>query len=198
MESHDRTRQGLGYVGLSLAVLGLASVIQLIVFLASGSIALLADLIHNVGDAATALPVGLAFVLHSERAERWSGGAVVLAILVSAAVAAYTAIQRLINPQPVTHLLPLAMAGAIGFAGNWIAGIIRTRGGKRLGSAALIADGAHAGADAYASLAAVASATLVALGWQVADPVLGLALTAFILHVAWDAWGTVRRGTHQS
>jgi cation diffusion facilitator family transporter len=119
---------------------------------------------------------------------------VVLAIFVSACVAGYEAIDRLIHPQSVDHLWILAAAGAIGFAGNWIAARIRTRAGRTLDSPALIADGAHARADAYVSLAVIASAVVVALGLDVADPLIGLAITLVILRITLDSWRTVRAG----
>src|SRR5688572_22123488 len=167
-ESIKRSRAGLRAVGLALLVLGLTAVAQAIVFALSGSVALLADLIHNAGDAATAIPLGIAFALRSARAERLAGLAVVLAIFVSACVAAYEAVLRLIDPADVRHLGALAGAGAIGFVGNWIAASIRTRAGRRLSSSALTADGAHARADAYVSLAVVASAAVVAVGVPIA------------------------------
>ena len=161
-----RSRAGLRAVALALAVLALTAARQAVVFLASGSVALLADLIHNVGDAATAIPLGIAFALRSARAERWAGLAVVLAIFASACVAGFEAIHRLIEPAEVERLGALAAAGAIGFAGNWAAAGIRTRAGRRLDSPALVADGAHARADAYVSLAVIASAAAVAAEWR--------------------------------
>ena len=181
---------------LALAVLGVTAALQAVVFVASGSVALLADLVHNAGDAATAIPLGIAFALRSDRAERWAGYAVVLAIFVSACVAGYEAISRLIDPRDVEALGPLALAGAAGFAGNWVAAIIRSRAGRRLGSPALIADGAHARADAYVSLAVVASAAVVAAGLQVADPLIGLAITLVILRITWQSWRTIRADDH--
>src|SRR4051794_24436775 len=163
-DSIKRSREGVRAVAVALAVLGLTTVAQAIVFVASGSVALLADLIHNGGDALTAVPLGIAFALRSDRAERGAGLAVVLAILVSAIVAAIESIRRLVDPSPPDHLLALAVAGAVGWAGNQVAAIIRTRAGRRLHSPALVADGHHARADAYVSLAVVASAALVALG----------------------------------
>ena len=191
-DSIKRSREGLRAVGLALLVLGLTAIAQTLVFVASGSIALLADLIHNAGDAATAIPLGIAFALRSARAERIAGLFVVLAIFVSACVAGYEAVARLIDPQEVTNLVPLALAGALGFAGNWWAAMIRTRAGRRLDSAALVADGAHARADAYVSLAVVASAAAVAIGLDVADPLIGLAITLVILRITWQSWRTVR------
>jgi cation diffusion facilitator family transporter len=189
-----RSREGLVAVGWSLLVLGLTALAQTAVFVASGSIALLADLIHNFGDAATALPLAIAFALRSARAERWAGLAVVFAIFVSACVAGYESLGRLIDPREVEHLAALAAAGVFGFAGNWIAAGIRTRAGRRLNSAALVADGAHARADAYVSLAVVASAAVVALGFDIADPLIGLAITVVILRITWHSWLTVRGG----
>src|SRR3954453_1692006 len=120
-ESIKRSRAGVRAVALALLALGLTAAAQTAVFALSGSVALLADLIHNAGAAATAIPLGLAFALRSPRAERWAGLAVVLAILVSACVAGYEAIQRLIEPADVGHLGALAAAGVLGFVGNWIA-----------------------------------------------------------------------------
>lgn len=193
--SIKRSREGIRAVALALLILGITAIAQVVVFVASGSVALLADLIHNGGDAATAIPLGIAFALRSARAERWAGLAVVAAIFISACVAGFEAIDRLINPQDVTNLAALALAGAIGFAGNWIAAIVRARAGRRLDSPALIADGDHARADAYVSLAVVASAAVVALGLQIADPLIGLGITIVILRITWDSWKTVR-GTH--
>jgi cation diffusion facilitator family transporter len=194
--SIKRSREGLRAVGLSLAVLGLTALAQVVIYIASGSVALLADLIHNFGDAATAIPLGIAFLLHSERAERGAGLFVVLAIFVSACVAGYEAVARLVHPETPTHLLALAAAGLIGFGGNWLAAIIRSRAGQRLDSPALIADGNHARADAYVSLAVVASAIVVALGLPIADPLIGLGITALILKITWDSWRTVRGHGH--
>lgn len=190
-----RSREGLVAVGLSFLVLGLTAAAQLLVFVVlSDSVALLADMIHNVGDASTAIPLAVAFALRSARAERIAGLFVVLAIFVSACVAGYEAIDRLIHPQAPDHLLALAVAGAIGFAGNWVAAIIRSRAGKRLASPALVADGAHARADAYVSLAVIGSAAAVAVGLPIADPLIGLAITIVILRITWQSWNTIRAG----
>jgi cation diffusion facilitator family transporter len=192
--SIKRSRAGLVAVGWSLLVLGLTALAQTAVFVASGSVALLADLIHNFGDAATAFPLAIAFALRSARAERWAGLAVVLAIFVSACVAGYEAVLRLIDPREPEYLGALAAAGVLGFVGNWIAARIRTGAGSRLDSPALIADGNHARADAYVSLAVVASAAVVALGLDIADPLIGLAITLVILRITWHSWQTVRAG----
>jgi cation diffusion facilitator family transporter len=193
-ESIKRSRDGLRAVGLALAILATTAVVQAAIFVASGSVALLADLIHNFGDAATAVPLGIAFALRSARAERWAGLAVVLAIFVSACVAGYEAIVRLIDPREVEHLGALAAAGLTGFAGNWWAARVRTRAGRRLESPAMVADGDHARADAYVSLAVVASAAVVAIGLEIADPLIGLAITLVILRITWQSWRTVRDG----
>jgi cation diffusion facilitator family transporter len=192
--SIKRSREGVRAVVLALAILGFTTVAQAIVFALSGSVALLADLIHNGGDALTAVPLGIAFALRSERGERAAGLAVVLAILISAVVAAIEAIRRLIDPSPPDHLVALALAGAVGWAGNQLAAIVRTRAGRRLHSPALVADGHHARADAYVSLAVVGSAALVALGADIADPLIGLAVTFVILRITWQSWQTVRAG----
>jgi cation diffusion facilitator family transporter len=193
--SIKRSREGIRAVLLSLLVLGAAAAAQTLIFVMTSSVALLADLIHNYGDAATAIPLGAAFALRSERAERWAGLAVVLAIFASACVAGFEAIDRLFNPKTVDHLGALAAAGAIGFLANLIAARIRTRAGRRLDSPALIADGNHARSDAYVSLAVIASAAAVAAGIRVLDPLIGLAITAVILRITWQSWLTVH-GQH--
>jgi divalent metal cation (Fe/Co/Zn/Cd) transporter len=194
-DSIKRSRAGIRAVSLSLAVLGVAAAAQTAVFVASGSIALLADLIHNFGDALTAVPLGIAFALRSRVAERRAGLAVVAAIFASACVAGVEAIQRLIHPAAPTHLAVLAVAGAIGYAGNFLAARIRLNAGRRLDSPALLADGHHARADAYVSLAVIASAAVVALGLDIGDPLIGLGITLVILRITWQSWATVR-GTH--
>ncbi len=194
--SIKRSRAGVRAVLISLGVLGLAAVAQAIIFVLSGSVALLADLIHNFGDALTAVPLGIAFVMRSERAERTAGLFVVLAIFISACVAGVESIQRLIHPSPPTHLWALAAAGAIGYIGNFLAAKVRLGAGRRLDSPALIADGNHAAADAYVSLAVVASAIVVALGAPIADPLIGLAITLVILRITWQSWNTVRGHGH--
>jgi cation diffusion facilitator family transporter len=195
-DSIKRSRAGVRAVLISLGVLGLAAVAQTVIFAVSGSVALLADLIHNFGDALTAVPLGIAFVMRSERAERGAGLFVVAAIFISACVAGVEAISRLIHRTPPTHLWALALAGAIGYVGNFIAAQVRRRAGRRLNSPALIADGNHAAADAYVSLAVIASAIVVALGAPIADPLIGLAITVVILRITWQSWRTVRGHDH--
>ncbi len=187
-----RSREGVKAVSISLAVLGIAAMVQLLIFLLSGSVALLADLIHNFGDALTAIPLGIAFFLRSVRGEKLAGLAVVLAIFVSACVALYETILRFIHPHHLTHLWVLAGAGVVGFVGNEIAAQVRLRAGKRLGSAAMDADGKHARIDGFVSLGVVASATVVGLGLPIADPIIGLVITVVILKITWDSWRTVR------
>jgi cation diffusion facilitator family transporter len=195
-ESIKRSRGGMRAVSLSLAVLGLAAALQAGVFLLSGSVALLADLIHNFGDALTAVPLGIAFAVRSDVAERRAGLAVVVAIFISACVAGIEAVHRLIHPAAPDHLVALALAGAVGYGGNAVAAHIRLSAGRRLRSAALLADGHHARADAYVSLAVVASAIVVALGLPRADPLIGLAITLVILRITWRSWATLRDDAH--
>jgi cation diffusion facilitator family transporter len=177
---------------MSLAILGVTAVAQVAIYVLSGSVALLADLIHNFGDALTAVPLAIAFFLRSGRAERWAGLGVVTAIFVSACVALYETIMRLVHPQALSHLWVLAAAGAIGFIGNELAALIRLNAGRRLKSPALIADGNHARIDGFVSLGVVASALVVAAGARIGDPIIGLLITLVILKITWDSWGTVR------
>ena len=191
-----RSRAGLRAVGWSLGVLAVTAGAQAVVFLASGSVALLADLIHNAGDALTAIPLAIAFLARSERAERWAGYAVVGTILLSAVVAGIEAVDRLIHPRPLHYLGALAIAGLIGLAGNEVAAQVRLRAGAKLDSPALIADGHHARTDGFVSLGVVVAAIAVWLGIPRADPVVGLLITALILRITWRAWETVRH--HES
>jgi cation diffusion facilitator family transporter len=178
-------------VAASLALLGVAAGVQVVIFVLSGSVALLADLIHNFGDALTAVPLGIAFFLRSFRGEKLAGLAVVLAIFVSACVALYETIQRLIHPQHLSHLWVLALAGVVGFVGNELAAQARLRAGHRLASPALVADGNHARIDGFVSLGVVASAAVVALVARIGDPIVGLVITLVILKITWDSWRTV-------
>jgi len=186
-----RSREGVKAVSISLALLALAAGAQAVIYLLTGSVALLADLIHNFGDALTAVPLGIAFFLRSFRGEKLAGLAVVLAIFVSACVALYETIQRFIHPQQLSHLWVLAAAGLIGFLGNEAAAQVRLRAGERLHSPALVADGRHARVDGFVSLGVVASAIIVSLGAPIGDPIIGLAITLVILHVTWQSWRTV-------
>jgi cation diffusion facilitator family transporter len=187
-----RSRDGLKTVGLSLGVLLVTSILQTVIFVVTGSVALLADLIHNFGDALTAIPLGIAFILRSFVAEKRAGYFVVATIFISACVAAIEAVNRLIHPQHLSHLGILAAAGAIGFVGNEIAAQIRLRAGNRLNSPALIADGNHARTDGFVSLAVVASSIVVAVGFKLGDPIIGLVITLVILRITWQSFQTIK------
>jgi cation diffusion facilitator family transporter len=186
-----RSRAGVKAVALSLLILGLTAGAQVAIFVFTNSVALLADLIHNAGDALTAMPLGIAFFLRSVRGETIAGLAVVFLIFVSAMVALYETIMRFVHPQQITHLWALAAAGVIGFLGNEFAARVRLVAGRRLASAAMIADGKHARTDGFVSLGVVVSAIVVALGVQIADPIVGLVITLIILHITWESWHEV-------
>jgi cation diffusion facilitator family transporter len=195
-DSIKRSREGVRAVVITLVILGVTAAVQAWIYIATGSVALLADLIHNFGDALTALPLGIAFALRSAKAERYAGLAVVLTIFASAVVAGTFAIEKLISRQPPTHLLALTIAGMVGIVGNATAAQIRTNAG-RLNSPALIADGAHARSDAIVSAGVVLTAGVVRLGFPTADPIIGLVITAMILHITWESWHTVRGPAHE-
>jgi cation diffusion facilitator family transporter len=188
------SNEGIRAVKISLVVLAVTALLQLAVVLISGSVALLADTIHNVSDALTAVPLWIAFVLGRRaatrrytygygRAEDLAGLFVVAMIALSAVVAGWEAINRLLHPQGVTNLGWVATAGVLGFAGNELVAQYRIRIGRRIGSAALVADGLHARTDGFTSLAVVAGAAGVAAGWRQADPIIGLVITVAILAV---------------
>jgi cation diffusion facilitator family transporter len=197
-----RSRQAMRTLWLSLAVLGVTAAFQLVIVVLSGSVALLADTVHNVGDALTAVPLGIAFVLLRRpptkrlsygwgRAEDFAGLTVVVIILFSAGYAAYESVARLIEPSAPSHLLATAVAGAVGFVGNeWVA-VYRIRSGKRVGSAALVADGYHARVDGFTSLAVVLGVAGVAAGFELADPIVGLAISLVILRIVWQSLRTI-------
>ncbi len=187
-----RSREGVKAVTLSLGLLGIAALAQTLIFVVSGSVALLADLIHNFGDALTAIPLGIAFLLHSFRGEKLAGRAVVAVIFFSACVALYETIQRLLHPQTLTHLWVLAAAGVIGFVGNELAAQVRLRAGRRLsqprsdrrreprprGRLRLPRRGGQRRAG-------------LQRGVPRADPLIGLAITVVILKITWDSWRIV-------
>jgi len=189
-----RSRAGIRAVSWSLSLLTLTALAQTFIYSRTFSVALLADLIHNFGDALTAIPLGIAFFLRSARGERWAGLGVVLAIFVSALVALGQTVERFIHPRSLSHLWLLAAAGLIGFIGNEIAAQVRLRAGRKLSSPALVADGQHARVDGFVSLGVIASAAVVALGIRLADPVIGLIITLVILRITWQSWHTVRAG----
>ena len=192
------SREALRTLWRSLVILGVTAAIQLVVVAISGSVALLADTIHNAGDALTAVPLAVAFILGRRpptrrltygfgRAEDFAGIAVVVIILISAIVAAWEAIDRLIHPQTPDYLLATAIAGLVGFLGNeWVA-VYRIRSGRRIGSAALEADGHHARIDGFTSLAVVVGVCGVALGVRAADPIVGLLISAAIMRIVWQS-----------
>ncbi|MEV0905473.1 cation diffusion facilitator family transporter [Streptomyces hokutonensis] len=194
----ESSAEGMRALWISLAILGTTAVFQVVVVALSGSVALLGDTIHNAADAMTALPLGVAFILGRRaanrrftygygRAEDLAGIAIVLTIAASAALAAYEAIDRLLNPRDISHLPIVAVAAVVGFIGNeWVARY-RIRVGRKIGSAALVADGLHARTDGFTSLAVLVGAGGAALGWRLADPIVGLAITAAIVLVLKDA-----------
>jgi cation diffusion facilitator family transporter len=190
----ESSAQGIRAVKISLAALGITAALQLLVVLASGSVALLADTVHNVSDALTALPLWIAFVVGRRaanrrytygygRAEDLAGLFIVAMIALSAVIAAVEAVRRLLNPVPVEHLGWVALAGLIGFIGNELVALYRIRVGRSIGSAALVADGLHARTDGFTSLAVLIGAAGVAAGFPLADPIVGLVITAAILGV---------------
>jgi cation diffusion facilitator family transporter len=190
----ESSAQGIRAVKISLAALGITAALQLLIVLASGSVALLADTVHNVSDALTALPLWIAFVVGRRaanrrytygygRAEDLAGLFIAAMIALSAVIAAVEAVRRLINPVPVEHLGWVALAGLIGFIGNELVALYRIRVGRSIGSAALVADGLHARTDGFTSLAVLIGAAGVAAGFPLADPIVGLVITAAILGV---------------
>jgi cation diffusion facilitator family transporter len=201
LEASDR---GMRALLLSLSVLGATAVIQAVVAALSGSVALLGDTLHNVADALTALPLGLAFWVGRRptnrrytygygRAEDLAGVLIVVLIAGSSALAAYEAVSRLVSPGHVHHLWAVAVAAVVGFAGNEVVARYRIRVGRQIGSAALVADGLHARTDGFTSLSVLLGAGGVAIGWRWADPVVGLLITAAILVVLRDAAREVYR-----
>ncbi len=196
------TERGLWAVKWSFIGLSITTLIQIFIFYYSGSIALLADAIHNMGDAGTAIPLGIAFILGKRkpskrftygfgRVEDLAGLAVVLTILASAVFAGYESIYRFFHPRDVTYLWAVAVGGIIGFLGNEGVAIFRIKVGKEMGSAALIADGYHARTDGIASLAVLVSAIGVYLGYPLADPIIGIIMTLLILRIVWESSAAV-------
>jgi cation diffusion facilitator family transporter len=190
----ESSAAGIRAVKISLLILGLTAVAQIVIVIVSGSIALAADTIHNFSDALTAVPLWIAFALSTKAATRrytygfgriedLAGLFVIAMITLSAIIAGYEAIERLIHPQPVENVGWVALAGLAGFIGNeWVA-LYRMRVGRRIGSAALVADGLHARTDGFTSLAVLFGAAGVALGFPLADPIIGLVITVAILAV---------------
>lgn len=192
------TARGIWAIKWSFVILAATAALQLVVVFVSDSVALLADTIHNVGDAGTAIPLWIAFLFARRkptqtftygyaRVEDFAGIVIVLIILFSALVAGYQAIDRLNHPRPVLHLGWLAAAGLIGFLGNEAVAVFRIRVGRQISSAALIADGYHARTDGLTSLAVVLGALGVWAGFQLADPIIGLIITVVILGIVWQS-----------
>ncbi|MCU1556280.1 MAG: cobalt transporter [Microbacteriaceae bacterium] len=196
----EASTQGVRALKISLFVLLGTTVLQFLVVLISGSVALLADTIHNFSDALTAIPLWIAFVIGRRmatrrytygfgRAEDLAGLFIVAVVALSAVIAAWQSINRFFNPQPLHNLWWVLVAGLIGFAGNEAVAVYRIRVGRQIGSAALVADGVHARIDGFTSLAVVVGALGVMLGFPLADPIVGLVISAAILVLL---WGTVR------
>jgi cation diffusion facilitator family transporter len=192
------TERGIWAIKWSFVILAITAALQVLVVVASGSVALLADTIHNVADATTAIPLWIAFILARRkptatftygygRVEDLAGISIVLIILLSALVAGYEAIDRIFHPQPITLLLWVAIAGVIGFVGNEAVAVFRIRVGREINSAALIADGYHARTDGLTSLAVVAGAIGVWFGFPLADPIVGLIITIAIFGIVWQS-----------
>jgi len=194
----EASREGMRALWISLLVLAATAVAQAVVVWWSGSVALLSDTLHNFADALTAIPLGIAFLVGRKaatrrytygfgRAEDLAGIAIVATIAASAVYAGYESVQRLLHPQDVRHLWFVAAAGVIGFVGNEVVARYRIAVGRRIGSAALVADGLHARTDGFTSLAVLVGAAGVAIGWRWADPVIGLVIMIAILIVLKDA-----------
>lgn len=192
------TERGIWAIKWSFVILGLTAIFQIIVVFITGSVALLADTIHNVGDAATAIPLWIAFLFARRkpsdrftyglgRVEDLAGMTIVGLILFSAIVAGWQSVDRLINPQEINFLGAVAAAGVIGFIGNEAVAVFRIRVGREIQSAALIADGYHARVDGLTSLAVVAGAVGVWLGFPLADPIVGLIITVLIFGIVWQS-----------
>ena len=192
------TERGIWAVKWSLIGLGATALFQVVIVFFSGSVALLADTIHNVADAATAIPLWIAFTLARQqpsrrftygygRVEDVAGVMIVLTILFSAVVAGYESINRLLHPQSVKHLWAVAVASVIGFAGNELVAIFRIRVGKQINSAALVADGYHSRVDGLTSLGVLFSAVGAWLGYPLTDPIIGLVITVAILPIVWQS-----------
>jgi cation diffusion facilitator family transporter len=192
------TARGLWAVTWSFAGLMATALLQGVVVAVSGSVALLADTIHNFADAATAIPLGIAFMLARRAASRrftyglgrvedFAGLAIVLTITASAAVAGHEAVRRLIEPRPVDFLGAVVAAAVLGFLGNEAVAVFRIRVGRQIGSAALVADGYHARVDGWTSLAVLLGALGVWAGYPLADPIVGLLISAAILVLVWQS-----------
>jgi cation diffusion facilitator family transporter len=196
----EASHEGVRALKISLFGLLATTVLQFVVVLISGSVALLADTVHNFSDALTAVPLWIAFILARRpatrrytygygRAEDLAGLSIIIVVALSAIVAAWQSIERILNPQPIGNLWWVAAAGVIGFAGNEAVAMYRINVGRRIGSAALVADGIHARTDGFTSLSVVVGAIGVMLGFPLADPIVGLLISAAIFVLL---WGTIK------
>ena len=197
-EALESSEKGIRAVKVSLALLGATAAFQVVIVLASGSVALFADTVHNFTDALTALPLWLAFSLSRRpasrrftygwgRAEDLAGVLVVLIILISAMVAGYESYHKIIDPTEITHVGWVIVAAIVGFIGNEIVAVLRIRVGREIGSAALVADGQHARVDGLTSLAVLIGAVGVLAGEPILDPIIGALITVAILFIVKDA-----------
>jgi cation diffusion facilitator family transporter len=195
MESNER---GIWALKISLVALGITAALQLIIVFLSGSVALLADTIHNFADAGTSIPLWIAFALTRRGASRRftygygktedvAGVLIVLIIFFSACVAGFESVRKIIHPEPVMNLGWVAAAAVLGFLGNEAVAVFRIRVGREIGSAALIADGQHARVDGFTSLAVLIGVVGVYLGFPILDPIVGIAITVAILFIVKDA-----------
>jgi cation diffusion facilitator family transporter len=196
------TNEGIRTVWIALAALVVTSVIQIIIFWMSGSVALLADTIHNIGDGLNSIPLLIAFYLARRaatrrytygfgRAEDVAGILIVLSIAISAAVIFWESFQKLLNPQPLTQLGWLSLAAVVGFIGNEVVAMFQINVGRRIGSAAMVADGMHARTDGLTSLAVLIAVAGSWLGYPIVDPIIGILIGIAILFITWDATKTM-------
>ena len=201
-EAFAATNEGIRTIWLALALLGLTTVVQIVIVAWSGSVALLADTIHNFGDALNSIPLLIAFYLARRvatrrytygfaRAEDVAGILIVVSIAVSAAVIFWESFQKLLNPQPMTNLGWVAAAGVIGFLGNEGVAMLQIGMGRKIGSAAMVADGQHARTDGFTSLAVLGAALATWLGFPIVDPIIGIVIGIAILFITWDATKTM-------
>lgn len=192
------TERGIWAIKWSFVILAITAAMQVVVVLLTGSVALFADTIHNIGDAATAIPLWIAFLFARKKpnkrftygygkVEDLAGVVIVGLILFSAIVAGTESIDRLLNPREIDYLWAVAAAGVAGFIGNEVVAVFRIRVGREIQSTALIADGYHARVDGLTSLAVVLGAIGVALGFPLADPIVGLIITVMIFGIVWQS-----------
>lgn len=193
---------GIRTVWLALLALGITTVLQIIIYVSSGSVALLADTVHNLGDALNSIPLLVAFYLARRaatrrytygfgRAEDVAGILIVVSIAFSAGYILWESVQKLLNPQPLTHLPWVAAAAVIGFIGNELVALMQLNVGRRIGSAAMVADGQHARVDGLTSLAVLVAVAGTAVGLPILDPLIGIVIGIAIVGITWNAVKTV-------